>query len=87
MARQDLSKFWLYRYRFLIGYAVIAILLASLLVFAGLYVPGGLSPHEQRAVITTASLDFSDPASLLVVNLPYHALQWVVLTLFGINDL
>ena len=86
MARQDLSKFWLYRYRFLIGYAVIAILLASLLVFAGLYVPGGLSPQEQRAVITTASLDFSDPASLLVVNLPYHALQWVVLTLFGIND-
>lgn len=86
MARQDLSKFWLYRYRFLIGYALIAILLASLLVFAGLYVPGGLSTHEQRAVITTASLNFSDPASLLVANLPYHAFQWVILTLFGIND-
>lgn len=86
MARRDLSTFWLYRYRFLIGYSLIAILLSALLVFAGLYVPGGLSSFEKEAVITAAALDISQPSSFLVVNAPYVALQSGIVSLFGISD-
>ncbi len=86
MARRDLSNFWLYRYRFLIGYSVIAILLCALLVFAGLYVPGGLSVFEKEAVVTSAGIDFSQPMSLLIVNAPYHMLQAGILEAFGVSD-
>jgi 4-amino-4-deoxy-L-arabinose transferase-like glycosyltransferase len=86
MARRDLSSFWLYRYRFLIGYGIIGILLAALLVFAGLYVPGGLSVFEKDAVVQTAALDWTNPTSLLIVNLPYHAFQAGIFELFGISD-
>lgn len=85
MAR-NLTDFWLYRYRYVIGYSIIGILLATLLVFAGLYVPGGLSSAEQASVVKTAGLDFSNPATLFVTNLPYHLAQAFILETFGIND-
>ncbi len=86
MASRDLSTFWLYRYRFLIGYSIIGILLAGLLVFAGLYVPGGISQIEQTAVVKSASLNIAEPTSLLIINLPYHALQAGILHAFGVSD-
>ena len=42
MATRDFSKYFLYRWRYVIGYTLVGLLLASLLVFAGLFLPGGL---------------------------------------------
>ncbi len=86
MARQDLSTFWLYRYRYVIGYSIIGILLAALLVFAGLYVPGGLSEFEKNSFILSASLSLQDPMSFLMVNLPYRVFQAGILNVFGVSD-
>jgi hypothetical protein len=86
MPTMDLRKFLLYRWRYILGYTVIGLLLAGLLVFAGLYVPGGISPEEMRATVQADSLSLSNPDSLIVPNLPYYLLQAAVFHLFGIYD-
>ncbi len=85
MATKDFSKYFLYRWRYVIGYTFIGILLAGLLLFAGLYLPGGLSTGEMTSVVRSANLSLSDPTSLAIVNLPYYALQAGIFTLFGVS--
>lgn len=85
MATKDFSKYVLYRWRYAIGYTLIGLLLAGLLLFAGLYLPGGLSTSEMNSVIRSANLSLTDPASLAIVNLPYYALQAGIFALFGVS--
>lgn len=82
---QDFSHYFLYRWRYVIGYSIIGLVLISLLLFAGIFTPAGLSPAEMRSVATTASVSFSDPATLAVPHLPYHLLQAGIFSLFGIT--
>lgn len=83
MATLDFTDYFLYRWRYVIGYGAVAILLAGLLLFAGLYVPGGLSEQEMASVVESQQLNYSDIGTLAVLNLPYHALQDGLIHLFG----
>jgi len=85
MATLDLSKYTIYRFRYILGYTLIGLLLAGLLVFVGVYLPGGLSSVEMNAVVRSASLSFNDLGTLAVPNLPYYALQSFILNTFGIT--
>jgi hypothetical protein len=85
MAVRDFSNYFLYRWRFVIGYTAIGLLLAGLLLFAGLYLPGGLSKAEMTSVVRSASLSLTDPSSLALTNLPYHAFQADIFALFGVS--
>jgi 4-amino-4-deoxy-L-arabinose transferase-like glycosyltransferase len=85
MATRDFSKYFLYRWRYVIGYSLIGILLAGLLLFAGLYLPGGISEAEMTSAVRSAALSISDPTSLAVPNLPYYALQAGIFALFGVS--
>lgn len=85
MATRDFSNYFLYRWRYVIGYSLIGIILAGMLLFAGLYVPGGLSADEMASVARSASLSLSDPTTLAVPNLPYYAFQSAILSIFGIS--
>lgn len=85
MATKDFSKYFLYRWRYVIGYSFIGLLLAGLLLFAGLYLPGGLSTSEMNSVVRSHAINWSDPASLAITNLPYYALQSGIFALFGIS--
>ncbi len=85
MATRDFSKYFLYRWRYVIGYAIIGLLLAGLLVFAGLFLPGGLSQAEMTSVVRSAALDFTNPVSLAIQNLPYYAFQAGIFSLFGVS--
>jgi len=87
MATRDFSTYFLYRWRYVIGYSAIALLLAGVLLFAGLYLPGGLSSAEHTSVIQSAALTFHDPQTLAIANLPYYAFQSLILSLFGISVL
>lgn len=82
---QDFSHYFLYRWRYVIGYGIIGLVLVSLLLFAGIFTPAGLSSAEMKSVATTASLSFSDPSTLAVPHLPYHLLQAGILSVFGIS--
>ena len=87
MAKNSVKKFAFYRWRFVLGYSLLATVLIGMLTFAALYVPGGISHSEQESVLKSASLSFSDPDSLLVTDVPYHALQKASLALFGLTSL
>jgi len=82
----DFTSFYIYRFRYWIGYSFVGLLLISLLVFAGLYSPGGVSMLERDAIIKTASISLTDLNSFAVTNLPYHLLQSASINLFGVND-
>lgn len=85
MATRDFSTYTLYRWRYVIGYSIIGLLLAALLVFAGLFLPGGLSQAEMTSVTASAALSLQNPDSLSITNLPYYLLQSVFFQLFGIS--
>ncbi len=86
MAIKDFSRFLLYRWRFIIGYSLIGLLLAGMLVFAGLFVPGGLTDAEKQSVITSESLNTGDLLTFVVPHLPYHLLQAASMEAFGISE-
>jgi len=85
MATLDFSKYFLYRWRYILGYTLVGLLLAGLLVFVGLYLPGSLSAAEMTSVVRSASLSFSDPATLAIPNLPYYALQSFIFSILGVT--
>lgn len=82
----DITSFYIYRWRYYIGYGLIGLLLIGLLIFVGLYVPGGISAAEKESVIKSAGIQFTDIHSLAITNLPYQALQQTSFSLFGISD-
>ena len=86
MRPKDFSKFFIYRWRFVIGYTLVGILLAVLLLFAGIFVPGGLSESEKIAVFRSTSLSLTDPTTWTYANLPYLIFQRFSLELFGISE-
>lgn len=86
MAVVDFSRWTLYRWRYWIGYGVVGITLAVLLLFAGLFLPGGLSTDEQASTIASDSLNLGDVSSLARGDLPYHILQATSLNWFGVSD-
>lgn len=85
MATVDFSKYFLYRWRYVIGYTAIGLLLAGLLVFSGIFLPGGLSQAEIAATVKSASLSLSDPSTLVTPDLPYYAFQAILFAIFGIS--
>ena len=87
---RKITDYFLYRWRYIIGYGVIALTVVGLLYVAFFYAPGGLSQGEMNSVVTSGNLSFKSlesfqPAS--IINLPYNLLQHTSLTLFGVNNL
>jgi len=82
----DVTSFYTYRWRYWIGYGFIGVLLVGLFVFAGLYVPGGISTQEMESVVKSSTISLTDMHSLAVTNLPYHMLQRVSIAIFGVSD-
>ena len=87
MAKQTIKNYTLYKLRFWLGYSFLAIATICVLVFAALFVPGGFTPEEQQSALQSASLSFVRPESLLIVDLPYHALQKLSLSAFGLSSI
>jgi len=82
----DVTSFYFYRWRYKIGYAIIGLFLVGMLVFAGLYAPGGISNNEVNTVIKSANISLGNIDSYAVTNLPFHLLQRASLHLFGVSN-
>ncbi len=83
----DVTSFYFYRWRYQIGYAIIGLFLVGMLVFAGLYTPGGISNNEVNTVVKSANLSLDNIDNYAVTNLPFHLLQRASLHLFGVSNL
>jgi len=85
MNKFHITDLFLYRWRFVIGYSLIAVSLIVALVIAGLYLPGGISNQEIQSVVKSNLLNLTNLNSADVINLPYHLLQHACITLFGVS--
>lgn len=87
MGNLNISELYLYRWRYQIGYSLVALGLIAALIFAGMYLPGGISSHEMQSVIKSSSINAKDFWSANAINLPYYLLQKVSLVIFGVSVL
>jgi len=85
MINIDLTKSFIYRNRYWVGYSLVAIGLIIVLIFAGLNIPGGISSEEMQSVVKSNSINYLDINSLAITNLPYHMLQKLSLSIFGVS--
>lgn len=85
MKKIVISKLFLYRHRFQIGFFLLAVAYCALLFGLPLLAPGGLSEAEMQSAAHSYALQ---PDSVLkgdLVNLPYRALQKLSISLFGLS--
>ncbi len=86
MGKFIVSESFLYKWRFIIGYALIALGLIAALILVGLYLPGGLSAQEMQSVVDSNSVNFNSfMTTPNIINLPYYFLQHAALSFFGVT--
>lgn len=89
MGMRNVTDFYIYRWRYPIGYTLFALSMMTFLVLAGLFIPGGLSEYEIASALTSDKLNPNllfalQPDQLLF--LPYRLLQAASFALFGFTS-
>lgn len=82
---KSLTEYALYRWRFIIGYTVAALIIAGFLLIAALYVPGGISHEEMLSSVESSRLSLSSLSPDMAIQAPYHALQKLSTFLLGVS--
>lgn len=82
----DFSSFYIYKYRYWIGYGLVSVLLIGLLIFAGMFAPGGITQSEMNSVVDSSNIVYKDIFSFAVPNLPYLLLQDLSTHLLGVSE-
>ncbi|NTW61337.1 hypothetical protein HGB24_01440 [Candidatus Saccharibacteria bacterium] len=85
MSKFTISELSLYKWRYHIGYGLVAIGLAAVLFMVSLYSPGGISKQEMQSVVQSDAVNFLKVDSFAIPNLPYHLLQKASLAVFGVS--
>lgn len=80
-----ISKLWLYRYRFILGYILLGLAFVAIITGLPLFAPKGLSNAEMDSAISSYHTHFSSIANGDVVDLPYRILQKLSIIIFGLN--
>ncbi|MBR3131241.1 glycosyltransferase family 39 protein [Candidatus Saccharibacteria bacterium] len=85
MSKLVISKLFLYRYRFYIGYIILGLAFIALIFLLPLISPSGLSDLERQSVVSSYNLHFSSITSGDLIDLPYHILQKISILTFGLT--
>ena len=80
-----ISKLFLYRYRFVIGYIVLGLFFTGLLVGLPLIAQKGLSEAEIESATTSYYLGKNGILNGDLVDLPYRVLQKYSIMFFGLS--
>ena len=80
-----ISKLFLYRYRFVIGYMVLSFVFAFLLFLLPMIAQRGLSQEEVSSVTTSFKLSTANILEGNLIDLPYHILQKLSVMIFGLT--
>jgi len=80
-----ISKLFLYRYRFIIGYVLLGAAFIALLLVLPAFSQHGLSAAEMESTTNSYALSATSPLSGDLVNLPYKALQKLSISIFGLT--
>ena len=79
------KQFFARRYRIITGYIVLLIAFFCVLVFLPKVAPGGLSSAEMQSTIKSSNINTDFIQQGNIIDLPYHLLQKLSLTIFGLN--
>ena len=85
MKKIVISKLFLYRHRFVIGYIVLGLAFISLLFTLPFVSQTGLSEAEVNSTVESYALDFDAPLNGDLADLPYRTLQKLSVSLFGLT--
>lgn len=85
MKKLVISKLFLYRYRFVIGFILLSSAYIALLFGLPLLSPHGLSAAEMESAARSYDLQLDSIFRGDVVDLPYRALQKLSIMFFGLN--
>ena len=85
MKKIVISKLFLYRHRFVIGYVLLSIAFVFLLFGLPLVLQSGLTDAEMQSSVDSVALNIEAPLKGDLVDLPYHLLQKASIKLFGLT--
>ncbi|MBQ9484930.1 glycosyltransferase family 39 protein [Candidatus Saccharibacteria bacterium] len=85
MKKIIISKLFLYRYRFIIGYIVLGAAFVAMLFLLPLYAQHGLSAAEMESATNSYNLKIDAPLNGDLVDLPYKLLQKISILIFGLT--
>lgn len=86
---KKITDYLLYRWRYILGYIIIGMTIVSLLLLAGLYVPGGLTTPEMNSTVQSHSLSLKSISAFnpeSVINLPYNLMQRISTEALGVTN-
>ncbi len=86
MKKITISKLFLYKHRYGIGYALLFLIFVALVFMMPLMSPAGLSGQEMESAVVSHDLSWEAITSGKIVDLPYHALQHLSISLFGLTS-
>ena len=81
--KSRVTDYLLYRWRFGLGFTIIAILIGIIVWLGARAIPGELRAAEIHSVLTSSSLSKSSLDPAMIVNFPYHLLQRLSIFAFG----
>ena len=80
-----ISKFFLYRHRFVVGYAILVLAFVALLFTLPLIAQDGLSEAEMESATRSYHLSLDAPLKGDLTDLPYQLLQKLSIMTFGLS--
>lgn len=80
-----ISKLFLYKNRFIIGYILLVVAFIGLLFFLPLMAQYGLSDAEMESAVSSYNLKIDAPLNGDLVDLPYRVLQKISIIVFGLT--
>lgn len=85
--KHNLADILLYKWRYPLGYTLLAVLYITAITVAAIYIPGGLTQSEIDFVNLTNQLSSANLSSFAIPDLPLHLLQVLSFHLFGVSIL
>lgn len=86
MKKLVISKLFLYKHRFGIGYILLALAMIGTIFLLPLITPGGLSEKEMESAVTSFSTGIHSVKEGNIVDLPYHILQCLSIEYLGLSS-
>ncbi len=80
-----ISKLFLYKHRFVIGYTLLGLAFVGLLLGMPLIAQMGLSEAEMQSAVGSYALNFDAPLNGDLVDLPYRVLQKISIMILGLT--
>lgn len=85
--KSKVTDYLLYRWRFRIGFLVVAFVVVGVVIFTALNMPGALREAEQQTALTSSKLSATSLDVNSIVNFPYYILQRVSFLIFGVTTM